>query len=148
MKTIWEASARQDLRDRLERLSPAAERRWGKMSAPQMVTHLVDSMRMANGELQVPAKKLPIRFTPLKQFIIYVAPFPRSAPTAPQLIPRPPGDWPSECRTLCTLIDQFAARDRSAPRWPDHPAFGKMTAGSWGVLTYRHIDHHLRQFGA
>ena len=146
MKTLWDASARQELRDRLGRLTPSANRRWGKMSAPQMVAHLVDSMRMANGEIEIPSKKLPLRFTPIKQLVIYLAPFPKSAPTAPQLITRPPADWPSECNALCRGMDQFAERDPSGP-FPEHPAFGKLTARAWGVQVYRHIDHHLKQFG-
>jgi hypothetical protein len=146
MKTLWDAPARQELRDRITRLTPATARRWGRMSAPQMVAHLVESMRMAIGEIAVPSKNLPIRFTPIKQLIIYCLPFPKGAPTAPLLVSRAPGDWPSECTTLLTLVDRFAERDR-AGRWPDHPAFGKLTGRDWGVLAYRHIDHHLRQFG-
>ena len=146
MKTLWDASARRELRDRLVRLTPSAQRRWGTMLAPQMVAHLVDSMRMAIGEMPVPPKKLPLRFTPIKQLVIYCLPFPKGAPTAPQLVSRAPGDWPAECATLLALVDQFAQRDRAAP-WPDHPAFGRLTGNAWGVLGYRHIDHHLKQFG-
>ena len=146
MKTLWDAPARRELRDRLGRLTPQAERKWGTMMAPQMVAHLVDSMRMAIGEMPVQPKKLPIRFTPIKQLIIYCLPFPKGAPTAPQLVSRAPGDWPSECSTLLSLVDRFAERNR-ASAWPDHPAFGRLTGKAWGVLTYRHIDHHFRQFG-
>jgi hypothetical protein len=146
MKTLWDASARHELQERVGRLSPGATRLWGKMSAPQMMAHLVDSMHMANGDLPVPSKKLPLRFTPIKQLVIYVAPFPKSAPTAPQLVGRPPADWPSECGALCRGMDRFAERDRSGS-FPEHPAFGKLTARAWGRLIYRHIDHHLRQFG-
>lgn len=146
MKTLWDTTARQELCERLGRLSPSAARRWGTMSAPQMVTHLVDSMRMAIGDMPVAPKKVPIRFTPIKQLIIYCLPFPKGVPTAPELVSRIPAEWPTECATLLTLIEQFAERDRAA-RWPDHPAFGKLTGNNWGVLAYRHIDHHLKQFG-
>jgi hypothetical protein len=146
MKTLWDAPARQDVRQRLARLTPASSRRWGTMSAPQMVAHLVDAMRMAIGEMPVPSKNLPLRFTPIKQLVIYCLPFPKGAPTAPQLVSRPPGDWPGECATLLTLVDRFAECDRNGA-WPDHPAFGTLTGGNWGVLAYRHIDHHFKQFG-
>jgi uncharacterized protein DUF1569 len=148
MKTLWDDSARRELRDRIAQLSPNANRRWGKMSAPQMLAHLVDAMRMANGDIRIPSRKMPIRFTPLKQLIIYVAPFPKGAPTAPQIIERVATDWPSECATLCRTMEQFAERDRARTPMPEHPAFGKLTARAWGVLCYRHIDHHLKQFGA
>lgn len=147
MKTLWNAADREELCRRLERLTPEAERQWGRMSAPQMVAHVVDCLRMSIGDLHVPSKKLPIRFTPIKQLLIYCLPFPKNAPTAPEVIGRVAADWPSECRTLATLIDRFAARDRSGDDWPEHPAFGTMSGGSWGVLMYRHTDHHFKQFG-
>ena len=146
MKTLWNAPARQDVRQRLARLTPGSNRRWGTMSAPQMIAHLVDAMRMAIGELPVPSKTLPLRYTPIKQLVIYCLPFPKGAPTAPQLVSRAPGDWPSECATLLTLIERFAEGDRGAA-WPEHPAFGRLTGSNWGVLAYRHIDHHFKQFG-
>ena len=146
MKTMWNVADRRELRDRLSRLDAGAQRRWGTMSAPQMIAHLVDAMRMTYGDIQIPSKNLPIRYPPLKQLIIYWLPFPKGAPTAPQLISRPPADWPSECATLATMIDRFAECDASGP-WPEHPAFGPLTGRAWGVLAWRHIDHHFKQFG-
>ena len=146
MRSLWDPSARRELRDRVARLTPATERQWGTMSAPQMLAHLVEAMRMASGEIVVPSKNLPLRFTPFKQLILYVLPFPKGAPTAPELISRAPLDWPTEAATLATMIERFGERDRSA-RWAEHPAFGKLTGKQWGVLVYKHIDHHFRQFG-
>lgn len=145
MKTIWDSSTRRELQERLGRLTAQSERQWGTMTAPRMVAHLVDAMRMATGEIQVPSKKLPIRFTPLKQLIIYALPFPKGAPTAPQLVSRAPASWASECATLETMLQQLPDRRRSLA--PEHPAFGALTAKQWGVLIYRHMDHHFRQFG-
>jgi hypothetical protein len=45
------------------------------------------------------------------------------------------------------LLDR-AASARTTDTWPEHPAFGKLSTRAWGVLIYRHMDHHLRQFGA
>ena len=146
MKTVWDPAARAELCERIGRLTPEASRRWGSMSAPQMVAHLVDSLRMAFGELPVASKHLPLRYTPIKQLVIYWLPFPKGAPTAPELISRVPTDWRGDCASLLMLVDSFAARARSS-RWPDHPAFGALTGNQWGVLIYRHMDHHLKQFG-
>jgi len=73
-------------------------------------------------------------------------PFPKGAPTSPELSARPPGDWDREVVALRALVEQFGRRDPNG-RWPDHPAFGRLTGRAWGVLVYRHSDHHLRQFG-
>jgi len=119
---------------------------WGRFDALGMVAHLTDCLKMASGDLPVSAKKLPIRFTPLKQLIIYALPFPKGTPTAPELIGRRPVDWNTEMSDLRRELDEFVKRGRSGPFVP-HPAFGVLTPGSWGVLVYRHMDHHLGQFG-
>jgi hypothetical protein len=121
---------------------------WGRMTAPQMVCHLAESLKMALGELPVASKKMPIRYPPLKQFIIYLAPFPKNAPTAPELLARSAGSWAGDVADLQALVDRVSARGADAlAQWPDHPAFGRLSRRAWGVLVYRHMDHHLRQFG-
>jgi hypothetical protein len=145
-KSLWNARERQQLLERLERLSPEAMPRWGRMNAPQMLAHLVNWMEMAEGRLPTVDKRLPMRHPPLKQFIIYWMPWPKGVPTAPELIGRETSDWASAHAAVRQLIQSFEKRDPKAP-WPVHPAFGTMTSRAWGVLGYRHTDHHFRQFG-
>ena len=147
MKTLLHREALDEIEQRLTRLAADATARWGRLSAPQMVCHLADSMKMALGDLPVARKSLPIRYPPLKQFIIYLAPFPKGAPTAPELLARAPRDWSSDVAELRALVGRFAARGEDAT-WPEHPAFGRLSGRAWGVLAYRHLDHHLKQFGA
>ena len=79
MKSIWQDQSRNELSERLRALAWNNSALWGKFTAPKMVCHLADSLRMAMGDLPVEPKRLPIRYPPLKQLIIYVAPFPKSA---------------------------------------------------------------------
>jgi hypothetical protein len=149
MTSIWEAEAPRAMRERIARLAPGRAGAWGKMTAPQMVCHLAESLRMALGDLPVASKKLPIRFAPLKQLIVYWAPFPKNAPTAPELVTRAPGEWSEDLADLQRLLDLVSIRGADPiATWPAHPAFGRLSHRAWGVLIYRHIDHHLRQFGA
>jgi hypothetical protein len=145
-KSLWNAQARRELLDRMERLSPEARPHWGRMNAPQMLAHLTDWMKMAEGKLETAAMGLPLRYPPLKQLVIYWLPWPRGVPTAPELIGREPSDWTIEHAALRRYIHSFEKPDPKTV-WPVHPAFGKMTTRAWGVLCYRHIDHHFRQFG-
>ena len=101
---------------------------------------------MALGELPVKPKRLPIRYSPLKELIIYVAPFPKNVPSAPELFVRPPRDWDADIADLQALIDRFTRRGPDGG-WPEHPAFGRLSERGWGVQVYRHMDHHLKQFG-
>ena len=147
MATFWDRSTRDEMRRRLERLTPEAKARWGKFTPAQMVAHLNDAMRMATGELKVAPKRLPIRYFPLKQLVLYVLPFPKGAPTAPELLARcGSADLKTEQIEFTKIAERTAARPSSAG-WPDHPAFGTMSHEAWGKLIYRHTDHHLKQFG-
>ena len=146
MKSIWNETDYRELCARVERLTPQAAARWGKMNAPQMVCHCTDALKMMSGALPAAPRKMPIRFAPLKQLIIYWLPFPRSAPTAPELTARAPQEWHGEIDALRRELDAAVKRGTRGP-FVAHPAFGRLTPRAWGVLGYRHMDHHLKQFG-
>lgn len=143
--TIYDPERRTELLARLSLLRPDAVARWGRMSAPKMVAHLDDACRLANGDLRLPRMRVPLR--PLVKWVaLYLLPFPRGAPTARGLLERQPAAWDSD---LSRLRDRIAAVRVPGPAdtLGDHPFFGAMTARDWGVLLYKHVDHHLRQFG-
>jgi len=147
MSTFWNQATRDDLCRRIALLTPQTKARWGKFTSAQMVAHLNDAMRMATGELPVSPKKLPIRYFPLKQLILYVLPFPKGAPTAPELLARCDGaDLKCEQAEFVTLVKQVSEKSAS-DRWPEHPAFGPMSHPAWGKLISKHTEHHLKQFG-
>ena len=147
MASLWQEAARRQLRERLAALRPDAPSRWGKMNGPQMLAHVNDALRMATGELPVAPRKLPVRFPPLKQLLIYVLPFPKGVPTARELLGRiDQAQFAQEAAAFPEMLERFASRPADAPL-PDHPAFGPLTRRAWGVLAYRHVDHHFRQFG-
>jgi hypothetical protein len=146
--SIWDQRARLELLTRLERLAADTPARWGRFTGAGMLAHLNDSLRMALGELTPREKQLPLRFFPLKQLVIYLLPFPRGTPTAPELIARiHVAVWSDEVETFRELLGRLAAQ-ADATTWPRHPAFGAMNRRRWGVLVYRHTDHHFTQFGA
>lgn len=146
MKSLWQEATRQEMQDRLAKLTADRAGLWGRMTAPQMVVHVADSLRTSVGELQVRPKNLFLRYTPIKQLVIYWLPFPKNAPTAPELLARKPGEWSDDVAQLRALIDRFATRE-IAGVWPVHAAFGPLNGDQWGILMYRHADHHFRQFG-
>jgi hypothetical protein len=146
MKTIFNPRDHLRLHDRIQRLQMTSQAQWGRMTPLQMVAHLSDSLKMASGELEVAPKKVPFRFSPLKELVLYVLPVPKGVPTSPELIARQPGDWSGEIAALREELNGLVERGAEALA-PVHPAFGRMSAKQWGVLIYRHMDHHLRQFG-
>jgi len=147
VRSLWQSEWRADLATRMRRIDPETKPRWGRMNAAQMAAHVNDAIRMASGDLTVRSMGTPLRYPPLKQLVIYVAPIPKGVPTAPELIARlDRAQWAEGGAAFPGLLERFASRDPSGPM-PDHPAFGTMSARAWGVLAWRHADHHLRQFG-
>jgi hypothetical protein len=147
MPTFWDAATRDDYCRRVARLTPDSKPRWGKFTAAGMVAHLNDAMRLATGELRVAPKRGPLRLFPLKQLILYVLPFPKSAPTAPELVARcRAADLRAEQTAFLTIAERAARRSATDPS-PDHPAFGRMSYDAWGKLICKHTEHHFRQFG-
>jgi hypothetical protein len=86
------------------------------------------------------------RHFPVKHLFLYVLPIPKGVPTAPELLAREPAPWAEERAQLAALVARFGGAPARAA-WPEHPLFGPLTAHEWGTLTYKHVDHHLRQFG-
>ncbi len=146
MKSLFNNNDRSHLSERLDALTEESKPQWGKMSCEQMLAHVADGIRMALGELPVQSRSGPLRFRPLRHAIIYWLPFPKGAPTAPELLARSAEDCMCEVIDIKSLLERFAARDE-IQEWPEHPAFGQISRRDWGVLIYKHIDHHLRQFG-
>lgn len=133
---------------RLRSLSVSSTRRWGSMDVNAMLQHLRLSARMALGELPVTsANKRALQVFPLKHLILYVLPFPKGAPTAQELKPVDAASLEEERAALLELMERMATGVPEGGE-PHHPLFGPLTWKEWGVATYKHTDHHLKQFGA
>jgi hypothetical protein len=147
MATIWEVSTRDELRRRFARLKPETRPGWGKMSAGQMVRHCTVAMDMMTGAATVAPKPGPFRNPVMRYLIVHVLPWPKGAPTAPELImPEYKGAWTSDIAALGKSLESIATRGPEGS-FEEHPAFGRLSSKSLGVLVWRHLDHHLRQFG-
>jgi hypothetical protein len=145
--SMWDPSVRAGFAERVKKLGPESKGAWGKFDAAGMLAHLNDSYRMCTGELKVQPKNLPLRYTPIKQLIIYVLPFPRSAPTAPELLARCTGAVVAEERQALLQMFERLGAVKPGDALQEHPAFGKLTYAQYGALMARHTEHHFRQFG-
>lgn len=148
MGSILNESDRAEIVRRLLSLSASSTRRWGKLDVVGMLQHLGLSARMTLGELEVPStNKRVFQMFPLKHLIIYVFPFPKGAPTAAELKPVDAASFEEERAALIELLERIGSGP-SEGAGPAHPLFGPLTWREWAVTTYKHADHHLKQFGA
>jgi hypothetical protein len=146
MNTIWDPRCRQRLLARFEKLTPDCRPAWGRMTPAQMLAHLADPLKTAMGSKTAAVKPGPFSNPIVRTLVIYWLPWPKSAPTSPEFIHDREEPFEYNLSTFRTILEEFVASGHSARREP-HPAFGKISGRAWGRLVYRHLDHHLRQFG-
>ena len=155
MKTLRHRADHDALLRRLRRLRPDTPRRWGRMTAPQMVCHLTDAFRNVLGERPVasrPGRPTLVGRTVLKWVALYApVPWPRGVKTRPEadqeLGGTPPGrDFDADVAALEAAAARFLAAGERGPRKP-HYLFGPLSETQWCRWAYLHMDHHLRQFG-
>ena len=149
MKHLFDPAVVEEVRLRLRSLRPDSERRWGRMSAAQAMGHLAASAEMATGDLRIPRVlwgRILGRMVKAK-VLADEKPFGRNSPTAKELKLQSEPDFGSERDRLLALIDRFATGGPAACSSHPHPFFGALTPQEWAMLMYKHLDHHLRQFG-
>jgi hypothetical protein len=150
MKTLSNERDRAELLQRLQHLRPDSVRRWGKMSAHQMVCHCVDAFRMARGEKTVSDASTVFGRTMLKWMVLYLPlRWPPGILTRPELDQEVGGtkpiDFDADIAALKSIVEITATGNVASPV---HPLFGRMSQADWLRWGYLHMDHHLRQFGA
>jgi hypothetical protein len=139
------------LEHRISLLTADTPRRWGTMTAHEMLCHLADSFSAMLGERQVAES---VSWSPLRRRITrYIAlqtplPWPKGVPTLPEVNPHVRGTRPTQFdldrAKLTALMRRFVV---PGTRYAAHPMFGTMSRDLWMIWTFRHVDHHLRQFG-
>ena len=149
MKTLRDENCRNDLIRRIGRLSPDSKPAWGRMSVEQMLSHLVQA-----GELpfvaSVPDRSSFMSRTVIKPLVLYVLPIPKEVKTSAEMDQQQDGRKPLgfdvDKANLAESINRLGTIAK-AHQCLGHPFFGKLSASQWSRIGYKHIDHHLRQFG-
>ncbi|HWW60677.1 MAG TPA: DUF1569 domain-containing protein [Thermoanaerobaculia bacterium] len=148
MKNLWQPSVRDEMLARMARLTPEARPRWGRMSCGEMLAHVLEGMRMGSGELPARERKTFMRRWPLNELLVQFVPFPRGAKAPREIVTSGRTvDWNGTVDALRDSVVAFETRNAKTFAWPVHPVFGRLSGSSWGRLAYKHMDHHLRQFG-
>jgi hypothetical protein len=150
-KSIDQPVVKQAIVERVARLRPDLDRRWGRMNARQVVCHLNDSFLCVAGDKTV-AIDPDFRWRGLvKWCALYLpAPWPHGVPTRPEIDQEysgtAPADFEADRQTLLALVERFTRKPREFEFKP-HPMFLEMTEWQWMRWGYLHTDHNLRQFG-
>lgn len=149
MKSLFEHEAADEILSRIDRLQPATQRQWGKMDVAQMMAHCSATLDMAAGRHNPPRLFIGRLIGPLfKSVLTGEKPFSKNAPTDKTLIVSDSRDFQREHEKLKACVRQFHDGGEAKCTRHPHPFFGALTPQDWSRGMYKHLDHHLRQFGA
>ena len=149
MKNLFEAARVEEVKQRIDRLRPDSERQWGKMNAPQAVAHCSGGLELALGDMRPPRVLLGRIMGPIIKPKVFGndEPLRRNTPTVKGLVIQDERDLAKERARLHTMIDRFVSAGPKGCTTHPHSFFGPLTPEEWAILMYKHLDHHLRQFG-
>lgn len=146
MESYFNESAWNDLQSRLKQLTPEHQAQWGKMNVAQMMKHCQHPLQTALGKEEVVMKpNWLIKFF-FKRMMYSSKPFQKNAPTPPVFQVADERDFIKEKEQLKHWMTQLW-NDRDNELRRPHPVFGNFTKEQWGILQWKHLDHHFRQFG-
>jgi hypothetical protein len=149
MKNLFDSSTLNEVKRRVGLLELASERQWGKMDAAQALAHCSNWIEVASGDRTT--SKMPmgrVLGLIIKPLILKGdQPMRRNSPTVTGMAVQDSCDLDSEKMRLSSLLDKFATSGPAGCTSVPHAFFGKLTADEWAILMYKHLDHHLRQFG-
>lgn len=148
MNNLFNQSDVSGILERIEKLTPDSPRQWGKMNAAQMLAHCNKSVETAMGQNFM--KRLfigRIIGTLLKTKVVSAKPFGKNSPTDKSYIFPDNCNFEEEKSKITASIRKFSEGGPSQCTTYPHPFFGKFTPEEWAVFQWKHLDHHLRQFG-
>lgn len=147
MKSLFNTQERLEIVTRISSITEDTPRLWGKMTSSQMLLHCQSPLKVSIGELKLSSNLLFMILGPLvKKKLMKEEPFEQNLPTHKDFVVKSYPEFAIEKAKLIDLVNTFA--ERKARLAAKHPIFGKMNTQQWDALNWKHLDHHLRQFGA
>jgi len=131
---------------RIENLQPTSQAKWGKMNVAQMLAHCQEPIKIGLGITHAKRGLLGILFGQMFKKKFLKQGFTNNLPTSPEFVIVSDKSFTTEKQQLITLVKKLA--EPNAITCKKHPFFGKITEAEWGEISYLHLHHHLKQFGA
>jgi hypothetical protein len=148
MPTLFNPADVNELVNRINKLTPDAQRQWGKMNVSQMLAHSNKGMESARGIHHIPRALIGRILGPMfRSMALGDKPFAKNSPTDKSLIFNGEYDFEEEKSKLIIHIQEFMSGGADGCSKEPHAFFGHFTPDQWAYFQWKHLDHHLRQFG-
>ena len=146
MKSFFADGVFQEVCDRIEAISENTQPVWGKMNVGQMLYHCQMPLNIILEKENYGVKPNWLINLLFKKSMYSDKLWKKNLPTAPGFKITEEKDFDTEFKAISNLLSELNAQ-REKEQWQPHPAFGKLSKEQWGKMQYKHLDHHLRQFG-
>jgi len=144
-RDLYDSDAYKDILDRLGELNAESQPQWGSMTVAQMLAHCAEVQDVTNGkELKGTPFIVKLMGGVIRKTVLAEKPYPKNLRTHKQYLMSDPEDF---SRQMDRLLDSIKTMQVLGRRETKHPLFGKMSASDNGWAMYKHLDHHLTQFG-
>jgi len=148
MENLFQPAVANDILNRIEKLNANSQPLWGKMNVAQMMAHCTIVIRIARGLDKPKRRFLGVLLGWLvKDSFFGNKPYPKNSKTDLTFIVANQRDFEREKQILVEHINAFATGGPAACTTHPNPFFGKLTPEEWARGQFRHLDHHLKQFG-
>jgi len=148
MKNLFQPDAVGEVISRIDKLQPTTQHQWGKMDVAQMMAHCSATLDMASGRIVLPRLLIGRILAPFARSIFTnEKPFSKNGPTDKKFVIADKRDFDREQEHLKVCVRQFHEGGEAKCTKHPHPFFGSITPQEWATGMYKHLDHHLRQFG-
>jgi hypothetical protein len=148
-RNLFEDSKVREVKARMAQLRPDSQRSWGKMNAAQAVAHCAAGLELAFGDRTPPRMLIGRIVGPFvkPKVVGNDEPMRRNSPTVKGLVIQDERNLATERDRFYLMIDRFVLAGPGGCTDHPHSFFGRLTSQEWAILMYKHLDHHLRQFG-
>jgi hypothetical protein len=149
MKNIFSSEVCEEIIARINQLSVQSTPEWGKMNVAQMLAHCNVTYELVF-ENKHPKPNALLRLILklfVKNMVVSEKPFKRNSQTAPVFIIATEKDFEIEKARLKAYINQVQKLGSAYFDGKASHSFGALKATEWNAMFYKHLDHHLSQFG-
>ena len=149
MKDLFDKNVSEEMIHRIDLLNPNSQRKWGKMSVYQMLAHcnvtyefVYENIHPKIGGFQKWMLK-----TFVKNIVVDEKPYKKNGRTAPEFLMVNEKNFEVEKNRLIAYIKKTQELGGDYFDNKESRSFGKLSKTEWNNMFYKHLDHHLTQFG-
>jgi hypothetical protein len=149
MKNLLNQKDVAEMLERIDLLQPGTTGKWGEMNVAQMLAHCNRAMETTMGENIIPRVGFIGRTigSMMKKGILSEKPFGKNSPTDKTYIFKDDQNFEENKQKIKLVLQKFQSNGPLKVTTHPHPFFGNFTAEEWARFQWKHLDHHLRQFG-